>query len=62
LRPRFLPSEVRELPKYHAIIESSDATGQRWFAEVIDMSQPVVADLENEVRHALTDKLENLQR
>ena len=42
LRRHYLPSEIRELPRYHALIESSDARGQRWFAQLIDMSEPTV--------------------
>jgi hypothetical protein len=58
LRPRFLPSEVRELPRYHAIIETSDYTGQRWFAQVIDMTQATVTELGEGVRRALIHELQ----
>lgn len=45
LRRRFLPSEIREMPTRFAIIESSDAYGQRWYAEVINMDAPLVQKL-----------------
>lgn len=45
LRRLFLPSEIRALPQYHAIIESSDAFGRRWGAIMIDMSQATLQQL-----------------
>lgn len=52
LRRLFLPSEIRSLPLRHAIIESSDAFGQRWPAQVINMNRELVNGLEMK----LTDK------
>jgi hypothetical protein len=37
-RALFSPAEIRSLPQYHAIIESSDAFGQRWRPVLIDMN------------------------
>jgi uncharacterized membrane protein YgcG len=45
LRRLFFPAEVRALPQYHAIIESSDAYGRRWSATMIDMSQLTLKEL-----------------
>jgi hypothetical protein len=42
LRRLFLASEIRGLPQYHAIIESSDAYGRRYSAMMLDLSQPTV--------------------
>ncbi|OJV93790.1 MAG: hypothetical protein BGO39_15590 [Chloroflexi bacterium 54-19] len=49
LRRLFLPSEIRSLPLRHAIIESSDAFGHRWPAQVINMDRELVKELENQL-------------
>lgn len=49
LRRLFLPSEIRSLPLRHAIIESSDAFGQRWPAQVINMDRTLVNELEKKL-------------
>jgi hypothetical protein len=49
LRRLFLPSEIRSLPLRYAIIESSDAQGHRWPAQVVNMDRELVAELETKV-------------
>ncbi len=46
LRRQFLPSEIRSLPRFHALIESSDAYGRRWFGQVVDLTDSTVTALE----------------
>ena len=46
LRRQFLPSEIRSLPRFHALIESSDAYGRRWFGQVVDLAESTVTSLE----------------
>lgn len=48
-RPRFFPAELRELQQFQAVVESSDAQGRRWFAQVIDMRASTVNELETQV-------------
>lgn len=49
LRRLFLPSEIRSLPLRYAIIEASDAQGQRWPAQIVNMNRQLVADLEDKL-------------
>jgi hypothetical protein len=49
LRRLFLPSEIRSLPLRHAIIESSDAFGHRWPAQVINMDRELIKELEKQL-------------
>jgi hypothetical protein len=49
LRRLFLPAEIRSLPLRHAIIESSDAQGHRWPAQVVNMDRALVVELETKV-------------
>lgn len=49
LRRLFLPSEIRSLPLRHAIIESSDAFGQRWPAQVINMDRELIMKLQKQL-------------
>lgn len=53
VRPRFFPAEIRELSQFLAVVESSDAKGRRWFAQVIDMRSSTVNRLENRVLEQL---------
>ncbi|MBN9390832.1 MAG: type IV secretory system conjugative DNA transfer family protein [Chloroflexi bacterium] len=61
VRPRFFPAEIRELSQFLAVVESSDAQGRRWFAQVIDMRLGTVNRLENQVLDQLRS-LKNLQK
>ena len=45
-RALFSDYEIRTLPQHHAIIESANTYGQRWQAQIIDMSQATVRTLE----------------
>lgn len=61
VRPRFFPAEIRELNQFLAVVESSDAQGRRWFAQVIDMRSATVNRLENRVLDQLRH-LRDLQK
>jgi uncharacterized membrane protein YgcG len=49
-RALFSPAEIRGLPQYHAIIESSDAYGQRWSPVLIDMNANTLAQIRAKVK------------
>lgn len=57
-RRLFLPREIRRLPRYHTIIESSDSEGRRWDCRVIDLSREVVSKLQAKYQPELARQAE----
>lgn len=53
LRPTFLPTEIRELPRYHAIVERRDNSGEVTPATVVHLDRDLVLALQEEQRYAL---------
>jgi TraM recognition site of TraD and TraG len=49
-RALFSPAEIRGLPQYHAIIESSDAFGQRWSPMLLDMNSSTLTQIRAKVK------------
>jgi hypothetical protein len=57
-RRLYITSEVRQLSTRYAIIESSDAEGQRWFAQIINMDAGVVQQL----KEKMSEELEKINK
>ena len=61
-RELFSSYEIRSLPQYHAIIETSNTYGQRWQAQIIDMSKSTVQSLEEAFTKVTTKKVKGEKR
>jgi hypothetical protein len=53
LRPTFLPTEIRELPRYHAIIERRHNNGEVTPATVVHLDRDLVLEIQEEQRYML---------